>query len=298
MHIKNLPSNVIHQKSNIKHQTSNIKNPPSTCTLFLQWALPRLRLRWAGFRKVRRQPCKQIKRRIRELGLEGFDTYRRYLEEHPEEWERLDTFCRITISRFYRGRGVFNCIKDTILPELARKAGEAGSPLRCWSAGCASGEEPYTLALIWRLELQEQFPGLEMEIIATDVEEHMLERAQKATYPGSSLKDLPDSWAEKAFEPLGEKYQLRPEFRKGVYFLQQDIRREMPDGPFHLVLCRNLAAMYFEESLQREVFEQIRHRMETGGYLILGKHGQLPEGAAGWKARNLHMRIYRAGTLF
>ncbi|MCO6479704.1 MAG: hypothetical protein J5I94_23915 [Phaeodactylibacter sp.] len=148
-----------HQTSYIIHQTSNI-------------ILPRLRLRWPGFRKVRNQPCKQVKRRIRDLGLEGFDAYRRYLEEQPEEWDRLDAFCRITISRFYRGRGVFNCIRDTLLPGLARKAMEKGLPLRCWSAGCASGEEPYSLALIWHFELKKQFPGLDMEITATDVKDH------------------------------------------------------------------------------------------------------------------------------
>ena len=111
--------------------------PHPSCTTFLQWALPRLRLRWPGFRKVRRQPCKLIKRRIRELGLEGFGAYRQYLEEQPEEWELLDRFCRITISRFYRGQGVFNTIKDIILPELAQAATASGAPLRCWSAGCA-----------------------------------------------------------------------------------------------------------------------------------------------------------------
>lgn len=266
----------------------------SDCTSFLQWALPRLRLRWAGFRKVRRQPCKQIKKRIRELRLEGFGAYRQYLEEQPEEWAVLDAFCRITISRFYRGRGVFNTLQDTILPELALAAQQSGAPIRYWTAGCASGEEPYTLALIWRLALREQFPALEIEIIATDVDEHMLERAQEAVYPGSSLKDLPPTWVESAFEPAGELFRLRPEYRQGVRLLQQDLRREMPPGPFHLVLCRNLAAMYFEEGLQREVFERMRSSMTKGGYLVLGKHGKLPEGIKGWEPWNEHMRIYQA----
>ncbi|MCO6493948.1 MAG: hypothetical protein J5I98_36350 [Phaeodactylibacter sp.] len=265
-----------------------------SCTIFLQWALPRLRLRWPGFRKVRRQPCKLIKRRIRELRLEGFGAYRQYLEERPEEWELLDRFCRITISRFYRGQGVFNTIKDIILPELAQAATASGTPLRCWSAGCASGEEPYSLALIWQLELKARFSGMDTEIIATDIDGHLLGRADEAVYPGASLKDLPPAWRKDAFEPTGELFRLRPEFRKGVRFLQQDIRREMPPGPFHLVLCRNLAAMYFEESLQREVFERIRGRMAEGGYLVLGKHGRLPEGMAGWESWQEHLRISRA----
>ncbi|MCB9285897.1 MAG: hypothetical protein H6560_01165 [Lewinellaceae bacterium] len=82
-------------------------------------------------------------------------------------------------------------IKDTILPEPAR---ESGTPLRCWSAGCASGEEPYTLSLIWRLGLKQRFPGMDTEVIATDVEAHLLDRAQRAAYQASSLKALPSAW--------------------------------------------------------------------------------------------------------
>jgi chemotaxis protein methyltransferase CheR len=77
----------------------------SQCVVFLQWALPRLRVRWAGFRKVRRQVCRRVWRRARELGLADLVAYRAYLEEHPEEWALLDSMARITISRFYRDRG-------------------------------------------------------------------------------------------------------------------------------------------------------------------------------------------------
>jgi chemotaxis protein methyltransferase CheR len=78
------------------------------CVALLRWALPRLGLRWPGFRKVRRQVCKRITRRIRELGLADVTTYRERLESVPEEWPELDALCRITISRFYRDRAVFD----------------------------------------------------------------------------------------------------------------------------------------------------------------------------------------------
>src|SRR5438477_9810042 len=119
------------------------------CVEFLQWALPRLRMRWDGFRKVRRQVCRRIERRSRELGLTDLAAYRDYLERRPDEWARLDALCRVTISRFYRDRETFAALEQEVLPALAR----GGAEIEVWSAGCASGEEPYTLALLWKLEL-------------------------------------------------------------------------------------------------------------------------------------------------
>jgi hypothetical protein len=89
------------------------------CIQFLQWALPRLRMRWPGFRKVRRQVCKRINRRIMELRLNDVESYRGYLQIHPDEWIYLDSLCRISISRFYRDKSVFDCIGDKVFPALA-----------------------------------------------------------------------------------------------------------------------------------------------------------------------------------
>ena len=113
------------------------------CVAFLQWALPRLRLRWAGFRKVRRQVCRRIQRRMRELDLGDFAAYRTLLETHAEEWGTLDGMCRITISRFCRDKAVFEVLASTVLPELARRAlSRDRAMVTVWSAGCGSGEEP------------------------------------------------------------------------------------------------------------------------------------------------------------
>jgi chemotaxis protein methyltransferase CheR len=137
---------------------------------FLQWALPRMNLRWAGFRKVRRQVCKRLKRRIGDLGFRGLAEYRSHLEQNPEEWRRLDEFCRITISRFYRDRGVFQTLEDRVLPELAEEAKTARrSSIRVWSAGCASGEEVYTLKILWDLRMAARFSFCELSIFATPI---------------------------------------------------------------------------------------------------------------------------------
>ena len=92
------------------------------CVQFLQWALPMMRMRWPGFRKVRRQVCKRVDRRLRRLGLVDVTAYRAYLDDHPDEWSQLDQLCRIPISRFYRDRGVFDLLRDDVLPSLAAAA--------------------------------------------------------------------------------------------------------------------------------------------------------------------------------
>ena len=124
------------------------------CAAFLQWALPRLRLRWAGLRKVRSQVCKRLRRRMDELRLETLEQYRRRLKATPDEWAVIDDLCYITISRLYRDKRVFDFLGGVILPELARTAVLHSRPVRCWCAGCASGEEVYSLKILYDLEVQ------------------------------------------------------------------------------------------------------------------------------------------------
>ncbi len=252
-----------------------------TCVQFLQWCLPRLDLRWPGYRKVRGTVCKRVGRRLRELGLADVDDYRAFLERTPEEWARLDALCRIPISRFCRDRGVFDYLGHSVLPELAAgAAARGGRALRCWSAGCASGEEVYTLRLIWDLSLQATCPTVRLTLLGTDADATMLKRAAAACYPAGSLKELPAAWLESAFTRAQGLYSLRVEFRSDVSFREQDIRRAWPEGPFHLVLCRNLAFTYFVPALQARVLRAIETRLCSGGYLVIGSHETLPDSAA------------------
>jgi len=253
----------------------------SDCTEFLQWALPRLERRWAGYRKVQSLVCKRIGRRLRALGLADLDAYRGWLESHPAEWRELDALLGIPVSRFYRDRGVFESIERDLLPTLARAAREAQrTTLDCWSAGCASGEEPYTLAILWRLRMQSAFPGLALRIVATDRDAGLLERAHIGCYAASSLKELPADLRDSAFELRNGRSCVRPEYR-AVSFLRQDLRAAMPDGPFDLALVRNVVATYYAPAVQRAIMSRVASRLRPGGALVLGIHETLPEDLAG-----------------
>jgi chemotaxis protein methyltransferase CheR len=265
------------------------------CVALLRWALPRLGLRWPGFRRVHRQVCKRINRRIKELGLADVAAYREHLERGPEEWPRLDTLCRITISRFYRDRAVFDHLGEVVLPALAGAAVAREEPtLRCWSAGCGSGEEAYSLALLWALRVGPTFPGLSLAVVATDADQHLLARAARACYPRGALRELPREWVERAFVREDGNDCLCPAFRQGVLFLRQDIRSLQPEGPFDLVLCRNLAFTYFDAPLQRRALLDIAARMRPGAVLVIGKDERLPD-TDGFEPTLAGLGVYRKG---
>jgi chemotaxis protein methyltransferase CheR len=252
------------------------------CAALLHWALPRLSRRWAGYRKVQRLVAKRLARRFRALGLPNFDAYRCWLESHPEEWAALDALLDIPISRFYRDRGVFESLERVVLPALACAAREdSRATLDCWSAGCASGEEPYTLAILWRMRLQPRFSGLDLRIVATDRDLELLERARKGCYDASSLKELPEELRAAAFDLRDDEWCLHAEFR-ALELVQQDLQDAMPAGPFDLVLCRNVVATYYAPGAQRTILAAIAGRMRPGGALVTGSHEMLPEGLEGF----------------
>ncbi len=252
------------------------------CVELLRWALPRLGLRWEGFRRVRRQVCRRIGRRIIEVGARGAAEYRSLLESDPGEWRTLDGLCRVTISRFFRDRAVWSRLRGEVMPDVAQIATRRRErALRFWSAGCASGEEPYGLAIVFRLAVAPAFPGLELSVVATDADEVVLRRAHRACYDPGTARDVPAEWRELAFERRGTELCLRAAFREGVELRQEDLRLSMPDGPFHLVLCRNVAFTYFDLDAQRAVLAGIAARLVRSGFLIIGAHESLPEPTAG-----------------
>ena len=258
------------------------------CIRFLQAVLPRLGYRWAGFRKVRRQVCRRVRKRFAELGLEGWEAYRARLESDPEECAVFDRLCRITISRFFRDRHLWRVLSDEVLPRLARDVPEAGEDhLDVWSAGCASGEEPLSLALLWHRKLASRFPAVGLRILATDVDLHLLVRARRAIYPRGSLREMPEDWRREAFEERGEGGgDERPELRltgrvralcrDAVRWVAHDVRTAPPGREFRLILCRNLAFTYLDRATRERVGESLLDRLCAGGFLAVGGHEELP----------------------
>lgn len=144
----------------------------------------------AGFSQGSSQVCKRIAHRLKLLNL-SLDAYRDHLHSHPEEWQALHRLCRTTISRSCRDQGVFAFVERVVLPHLARRAaGQREPSLRVWSVGCGSGEEPYSVALTWA-HVGPDYPRVEIDILGSDIDPAVLQRAARACYPPSSLRELP-----------------------------------------------------------------------------------------------------------
>lgn len=249
----------------------------------LEWCAPRLGLRWRGLRNVRGQVCKRIARRIRELELTEVAAYQALLHDNPAEWAALERLCVVTLSRFYRDAVVWQALEREVLPELAAAAQAAAAQttdhagLRCWSVGCASGEEPYTLAIVWGLALAQTYPALELRVLATDRHEPVLARAALARYQAGTLQELPLAWRERAFQRDDGELLLREPFRRTVELRAADAGSWLPAQTFQLILCRNVVFTYFDERRQQDVLRRLLTCLAPGGAFLIAPRERLPE---------------------
>jgi len=255
--------------------------PHREFTELLCWAAPRLRLRAAGFARVERQVRRRVARRIASLGLAGAGAYGALLSADPAEWAVLDGLCRVTISRFFRDAPAFAVVADRVLPELAARAAERPDRrVRAWSMACASGEEPYSLALAWQARVAARFPGVMLDLTATDASPGMVARAQRAEYPRSIFRELPGDLAR--LIDSGPLVTLPAAVREAVRFSVADVRDPLPPGPFDLLACRNLVFTYFAPDLQRAMLARMAEVTRPGGLLWIGKREALPDEHPGW----------------
>jgi chemotaxis protein methyltransferase CheR len=167
-------------------------------------------------------------------------------------------------------------LRTRVLPDIAARAKREGRDAHVWSAGCASGEEPYTLKILWDVEVASAYSSISLSIIASDVDKAMLARAREGCFEPTSLHELPPPLIEQAFDRIGSQYCVKSKHREGIEFLDQDLRSEMPPRLFDLILCRYVAFTYFAVPLQRKVLARMLERLRLGGYFVIGTHEQLP----------------------
>ncbi len=221
------------------------------------------------------------------------DVIKSILKRTRRNWDFLDSCCRISISRFYRDRGLFDTISTELIPVIVDKALEnRWNRINVWSVGCASGEEPYTIKIIWEDAVQKNKVDLNISITATDINRIVLRRASDGSYSRSSFWELPEKLFKKYFYKEGELYSIKKELKDGINFLEQDVRKDIPDGEFHVILCRNLVFTYFDKQLQIRILADLEKHLVKGGFLIVGCHEKLPEGKFDLKKVEASKMIY------
>jgi chemotaxis methyl-accepting protein methylase len=240
---------------------------------FVRRALPAYDLNWRKYR--RRQSRRGVHERMNELGLPAYEDYLAYLGAHPEEAEVLIERMRVTVTRFFRDRRCWEDLAEHALPDLANSS---DGLLRALSVGCAGGEEPYSLAMLWLERFADRYPDEGLEILALDMDRASLDRARAGLYPPGSLKEADPGLRQKYFVPEKGMMRLDASVRDMVRFQRREVAREpLPHG-FDLVLCRYLFFTYFTGKRLRRAAEELHDCLRPGGLLMTGRKEEVPAG--------------------
>jgi chemotaxis protein methyltransferase CheR len=240
---------------------------------FLKETAPLFGLHWRPFQ--RRGVKRKIERRIIEIGFSNFDEYLLRVQEDPDEQSYLSKILTVTISRFFRDKKVFNLLENSIIPTIIKNKKEKDE-FKLWSMGCASGEEAYSLLLLWKEKFEKVYPQIHLSILATDINEKLLERAKEGRYKKSSLKEVSNEVLRRFFKMENGFYILDRLIRGSVEFKKHDIIHEEPFYGMDIVFCRNLAFTYFSKEYQMHVLKKISRSLREKMYFIIGKDEFLP----------------------
>ena len=238
---------------------------------FLAEICPVLGLQWRRFQ--RRGIRRRIEHRLVELGLASLEEYSQRIKEDPQEKSHLSKILTVTISRFFRDQEVFNAIETSVFPAFLK---ENPTELKLWSIGCASGEEPYSLSLLWKARFEKDWPQIHFSVLATDIDESLLERAKERRYKKSSLREVSQDILGKYFRAEGDVFLLEKRVGECVEFQRHDILREEPFSGMDLVFCRNLTFTYFSRETQIEILKKIFMCLGEQGYLVTGSDESIP----------------------
>jgi len=222
-----------------------------------------------------------VERRTRQRTLatkcKDVDGYFHYLQNTPNELDKLINALTINVSRFFRNPLTFDYLADQILPPVFQKKTCLSQALRVWSTGCSMGEEAYSIAILINEYLEKQKFNPVVHIFATDIDTAILKKARAGVYPFDRIKNVPYGLLKKYFFQKEDFFHLLPEIRKMVSFSRHDILnknnyapRESIFGGFDMVFCRNLL-IYFTPDHQDKIFDRLYHAITEQGYLILGE---------------------------
>jgi chemotaxis protein methyltransferase CheR len=213
---------------------------------------------------------RRIAVRMRACGVHTFADYQGVLDGSPAEYQRLKDAITINVTRFYRNADTWNRLRGGLLHEVCSGQGE----VRAWSAGCSSGEEPYTLALLMADLLDREGRSDRFDLVtvdATDIDRESLELARAGRYRREALAEVPQDLVDRYFEVDGTGCRVIERVRRQVEIRSLDLNREPPlRVNYHMILCRNVV-IYFERATQERVFLSFADALAPGGLLVLGK---------------------------
>jgi chemotaxis protein methyltransferase CheR len=217
----------------------------------------------------------RLARRLRKLQLASFREYILFIRTNPDEMSSLLSALTTNVTQFYREKHHFEIFQSRLLPSLILKT-KAGGPVRIWSAGCSTGQEPYSIALC----ILEAFPNAkdyDIKILATDIDPMVIHTAKQAAYPIEDFSGIPSHLCKQYSEkqPSGQMAMMNQEVRDLVHFGELNLIEPFPfPRPFDAIFCRNVA-IYFDQSTQKKIWAKFDTVLSAGGLLFLGHSERL-----------------------
>ena len=234
--------------------------------------------------------------RMQAAGISTFPEYHDYLQVDPDEFTRLFNTILINVTSFFRDAPTWAALAETVIPALVAEL-PPGEPIRVWSAGCASGEEAYTIAMLLAEAVgPEQFRD-KVKIYGTDVDEEALNQARLASYDSRAVEEVPPELLDKYFDRVNDRLVFSKELRRSVIFGRHDLIQDAPISRVNLLTCRN-CLMYFNAEAQARILSRFHFGLREHGVLILGKAETLLTHSINFGAVDVKRRIFTkaAGT--
>jgi two-component system CheB/CheR fusion protein len=234
---------------------------------------------------------RRVARRMSEVGVSRFEDYIDHLELHPEEFASLFNSILINVTSFFRDPQTWEYLAAEIVPQLIA-ARPPDSPLRFWSAGCATGEEPYTLAMVLARVLGDDAFQERVKIYATDVDEQALDHARHGAYQPKQVEAVPSDALDRFFERTEQRYVFRKDLRRCVIFGRNDLLQDAPISRIDLLVCRN-TLMYFTAETQTQILRRFHFALRDDGSLQLGRAEMLIAHGDLFTPVDLRRRLFR-----
>jgi two-component system CheB/CheR fusion protein len=234
---------------------------------------------------------RRIRSRMQQLRIDDYDAYASYLESHPDEHVALIDAILINVTTFFRDPEAWAALADEVLPRLLDDLSARGA-LRLWSAGCSSGEEPYTLAMLLAERAPDRVHDLNVKIYATDVDEDALQTARHGLYRLEQLKNVPAALLERHFIREGQAYRLRRDLRRWCIFGRHNLAQDPPLSHVDLLVCRNVL-IYCGSDLQERILARFHYAVREGGFLFLGRSESLLTRSRWFTPVNTKWRLFR-----
>ena len=237
---------------------------------------------------------RRVTQRMRMIGIAGFDEYADHLQVHPEEFGQLFNAILINVTSFFRDPAAWDYLRERVLPGLLQAKG-AGAPVRVWSAGTASGQEAYSIAMLLAEAMGVAGFRSRAKIYATDVDEEALSQARQASYAPKEIQDLDPALCVRYFEEINGRYVFRHDLRRAVIFGRNDLMQDSPISRLDLLLCRN-TLMYFNAEAQARILKRFHFALngdgEGNGVLFLGRAEMLLTYSELFSPLDLKCRIF------